>query len=85
MSQESYQPTVTGVVGDRVPRLLSSDGTAGDVDFTSEHWTGVLAPLNDPAYSAQVTAGAGAVAGEHLRGGPAALFGVACPHFPGPS
>ena len=85
MSQESYQPTVTGVVGDRVLRLLFSDGTTGDVDFTPEHWTGVLAPLNDPAYSAQVTAGAGAVAGEHLRGGPAALFGVACPHFPGPS
>jgi hypothetical protein len=37
MSQESHLPVVTGVVGDRVPRLLSSDGTAGDVDFTSEH------------------------------------------------
>jgi Protein of unknown function (DUF2442) len=41
------------VVGDRVLRLLFSDGTAGDVDFSSERWTGVLEPLNDPAYFAQ--------------------------------
>jgi hypothetical protein len=56
-SQESYLPVVTGVavVGDRVLRLLFSDGTAGDADFTPEHRTGVLAPLNDPAYFAQVT------------------------------
>jgi hypothetical protein len=43
------------VVGDRVLRLLFSDGTAGDVDFSAERWTGVLSPLNDPAYFAQVT------------------------------
>lgn len=43
------------VVGDRVLRLLFSDGTAGDVDFSTERWTGVLARLNDPAYFAQVT------------------------------
>ena len=24
--------------------------TVGDVDFSAERWTGVLAPLNDPAY-----------------------------------
>ena len=57
MSEESYLPVVTGVavVGDRVLRLLFSDGTAGDVDLSAERWTGVLAPLNDPAYFTQVT------------------------------
>ena len=35
-------------------RLLFSDGTAGDVDFSAERWTGVLEPLNDPAYFAEV-------------------------------
>jgi Protein of unknown function (DUF2442) len=43
------------VVGDRVLRLLFSDGTAGDVDFSTGQWTGVLAPLNDPGYVAEVT------------------------------
>ena len=43
------------VVGERVLRLLFSDGTAGDVDFSSERWTGVLAPLSNPACFAQVT------------------------------
>jgi Protein of unknown function (DUF2442) len=54
---EDYLPVVTGVavVGDHVLRLLFSDGTAGDVDFSSERWTGVLAPLNDSAYFAEVT------------------------------
>lgn len=54
---ENYLPVVTGVavVGDRVLRLLFSDGIAGDVDFSAERWTGVLAPLNDAAYFAQVT------------------------------
>ena len=42
------------VVGDHVLRLLFSDGTAGDVDFSAERWTGVLAPLNDPAYFGEV-------------------------------
>ena len=53
---ENYLPVVVGaaVVGDRVLRLLFSDGTVGDVDFSSERWTGVLVPLNDPAYVAQV-------------------------------
>jgi hypothetical protein len=54
---ENYLPVVVGaaVVGDRMLRLLFSDGTAGDVDFSAEPWTGVLAPLNDPAYFAKVT------------------------------
>lgn len=54
---EDYLPVVVGVavVGDRVLRLLFSDGTAGDADFSAERWTGVLTPLNDPAYFAEVT------------------------------
>lgn len=54
---ESYLPVVVGVavVGDHILRLLFSDGTAGDVDFSAERWTGVLEPLNDLAFFAQVT------------------------------
>jgi hypothetical protein len=37
-----------------VLRLLFRDDTAGDVDFSAEQWTGVLEPLDDPAYFAQV-------------------------------
>jgi len=53
----TYLPVVAGVavVRDHVLRLLFTDGTAGDADFSAEQWTGVLAPLNDPAYFAQVT------------------------------
>jgi hypothetical protein len=53
---ENYLPVVAGaaVVGDHVLRLLFSDGTVGDVDFSAERWTGVLEPLSDPAYFAQV-------------------------------
>lgn len=54
---ENYLPVVVGVavVGDHVLRLLFSDGVAGDVDFSTESWTGVLAPLNDPDYFAEVS------------------------------
>ncbi len=54
---ENYLPVVVGVavVGDHVLRLLFSDGTAGDVDFSAEQWTGVLVPLNDSGYFAEVT------------------------------
>ena len=53
---EKYLPAVVGVavLGDHVLRLLFSDGTVGDVDFSGERWTGVLEPLNDPHYFAQV-------------------------------
>jgi hypothetical protein len=53
---ESYLSVVTGVavVGDHVLRLLFSDGTVGDVDFSAQRWTGVLEPLNNPSYFAQV-------------------------------
>jgi len=55
---ENYLPVVVGaaVVGDHVLRLLFSDGTVGDVDFSFQRWTGVLEPLNDPAYFAQAAA-----------------------------
>src|SRR5215470_5568347 len=55
---ENYLPVVVGaaVVGDHVLRLLFSDGAVGDVDFSSERSTGVLEPLNDPAYFAQAVA-----------------------------
>ena len=43
------------MVGHHVLRLLFSDGTVGDIDFSAEQWTGVLAPLDDPAYFAEVT------------------------------
>lgn len=54
---ENYLPVVVGaaVVGDHVLRLLFSDGTVGDIDFSAERWTGALAPLNDSAYFAEVT------------------------------
>lgn len=54
---ETYLPVVAGVavVGDRLLRLLFSDGNVGDVDLSGEPWTGVLSPLNDPAYFAEVT------------------------------
>lgn len=49
---ENYLPVVVGaaLAGDRVLRPLLSDGTVGDVDFSSERRTGALEPLNDPAY-----------------------------------
>ena len=54
--RENYLPVVTGVgvVGDHVLRLLFSDGTAADVDFSAQRWAGLLEPLNDPSYFAQV-------------------------------
>lgn len=55
--REKYHPVVVGaaVVGDHLLRLLFSDGTVGDVDFSAERWTGVLEPLADPAFFAKVT------------------------------
>lgn len=52
----AYLPAVVGValIGDHRLRLLFDDGTVGDVDFSSNEWTGVFEPLRDPAYFAQV-------------------------------
>jgi hypothetical protein len=50
-------PIVTGVatIGERAMRMLLTDGTVGDVNFSAEQWTGVLEPLDDPDFFAQVT------------------------------
>jgi hypothetical protein len=54
---ESYLPVVVAaaLVGDHALRLLFSDGTVGDIDLSAERCTGVVEPLNDPAYFAEVT------------------------------
>jgi hypothetical protein len=54
---EVYLPVVVGaaVLGDHQLRLLFSDGTVGDVDFSEDDWTGVFEPLADPDYFAQVS------------------------------
>jgi hypothetical protein len=60
VSSENCLPVVAGVavVGDHVLRILFSDGTVGDVDFSVQQWTGVLEPLNNASYLARVTVGA---------------------------
>lgn len=52
----TYLPVIMGaaVIRDHVLRLLFSDGTVGDVDFSSEEWRGVLEPLVHPKYFARV-------------------------------
>lgn len=35
-------------------RLEFKDGAAGEVDLSQERWTGVFAPLEDPAYFKKV-------------------------------
>jgi hypothetical protein len=42
------------VIGAHALRLTFDDGTVGDVRFTEDEWTGVLAPLRDPATFATV-------------------------------
>jgi hypothetical protein len=53
---DTYLPVVTGVavIGDHVLRLLFSDGTIGDVNLSAGPWAGVLEPLSDPDFFAQV-------------------------------
>lgn len=46
--------TAVEVVGDHRLRLSFEDGTVGVVDFSGRGWRGVLEPLRDPAYFAQV-------------------------------
>jgi hypothetical protein len=46
--------TAVEVVGDHRLRLTFEDGTVGEVDFTKREWRGVLEPLGDAAYFAQV-------------------------------
>lgn len=42
------------VVGDHRLRLTFEDGTVGNVDLSAREWRGVLEPLRDPVYFAQV-------------------------------
>ncbi len=41
-------------VGNHRLRLGFDDGTVGELDFSDEDWSGVFAPLVDPAYFARV-------------------------------
>jgi hypothetical protein len=82
---ERYLPVVArvAVVGDHVLRLLFTDGMAGDVDFSAERWTGVLEPLNDSTYFAQVTVDreAGTIAWpDGIDLAPEPLYEQACAH-----
>jgi hypothetical protein len=47
---------ITGVevIADHTLRLTFADGTVGDVDFADHEWHGVLEPLRDPAFVAEV-------------------------------
>ena len=47
---------ITGVevVADHTLRLTFADGTVGDVEFADHDWRGVLEPLRDPAFFAEV-------------------------------
>jgi hypothetical protein len=46
--------TAVEVIGDHRLRLTFADGVAGEVDFRGREWKGVLAPLADAAFFAQV-------------------------------
>lgn len=56
MEAMAYLPAIVGVavVRDHCLRLLFDNGTVGDVDLSRTVWTGVLQPLRDPAFFAQV-------------------------------
>jgi len=56
MDAVAYLPAIVGVavVRDHCLRLLFDNGTVGDVDLSQTVWTGVLEPLGDPAFFAQV-------------------------------
>lgn len=42
------------VLGDKRVRLTYADGLVGDVVFDARAWRGVLSPLKDPGFFAQV-------------------------------
>jgi hypothetical protein len=56
MTNVSYLPAVTAVevIGEYELRLTFDDGTVGDVSFSDRQWSGVFAPLCDPARFARV-------------------------------
>ena len=55
MPRPNYTITLAKVIGAHKLQLTFSDGTVGDADFNDEEWTGVFAPLADPAYFATVS------------------------------
>lgn len=53
--------TEVAVVGDHRLHVKFEDGVQGEVDFSHKSWHGVFAPLEDPAYFAQVRLGLGTI------------------------
>jgi hypothetical protein len=51
---ELVHVTTVEVVGDHRLRLSFDDGAEGEVDASDWGWTGVFAPLADPAFFAKV-------------------------------
>jgi hypothetical protein len=75
--------TAVEVIGDHVLRLTFADGVVGDVDYRAREWSGVLAPLNDSAYFAQVRVDseAGTIAWPNgVDFAPEPLYEEACQH-----
>ena len=52
--EQLFDITAVEVVGAHCLRLTFEDGTVGVVDFSGREWRGVLEPLRDPSYFAQV-------------------------------
>jgi hypothetical protein len=46
--------TAVEVIADHTLRLTFADGTVGDVGFAAHEWRGVLEPLRDPSFFAEV-------------------------------
>jgi hypothetical protein len=53
--------TKVEVIADHRLHVLFEDGAGGEVDFSRHRWTGVFAPLQDPAYFARVRVELGAI------------------------
>jgi hypothetical protein len=53
MSEIIHVTDVESLGGHRL-RLCFEDGAEGELDFSTESWRGVFAPLEDPAYFARV-------------------------------
>jgi Protein of unknown function (DUF2442) len=51
---ELVDVTDVEIVGDHRLRLTFADGVVGEVSFQDRDWKGVLAPLADPDFFAQV-------------------------------
>jgi hypothetical protein len=54
LMQPLVDVTAVEVLGDHRLRLTFEDGVVGDVAFDPSPWRGVLEPLKDPAFFAQV-------------------------------